>query len=83
MASEQLFIVVISFAALVDDIVARGWAARLQCEEWRNWESRHESQQLVVVSADPAIQGEFCTMPKDWNLVDNWPMSFSTSVMLQ
>jgi superfamily II DNA helicase RecQ len=44
---------------LVDDIVVRGQAAGLQCEEWKDETSGHELQQLIVVSADRAVQGEF------------------------
>ena len=47
------------FATLVDDIVVRGQAAGLQCEEWQDEQFGHELQQLVVVSADRAVQGEF------------------------
>ena len=55
---QQTVIVVVPFAALVDDIVARGQAAELQCEEWKDEKSSHELQQLIVVSADQAIQEE-------------------------
>jgi superfamily II DNA helicase RecQ len=59
MAQQQTVIVVVPFAALVDDIVARGQAARLRCEEWKDGKSGHELQQLIVVSADQAVQGKF------------------------
>lgn len=59
MTSQQTVIVVVPFAALVDDIVVRGQAAGLQCEEWRDEKSGYELQQLIVVSADQAIQGRF------------------------
>ena len=44
------------FAALVNNIVAQGQAARLQCKEWKDKKSSHELQQLIVVSADQAVQ---------------------------
>jgi len=59
MTSQQTVIVVVPFAALVDDIIIRGRAAGLQCEEWKDERSGHELQQLIVVSADRAVQGEF------------------------
>jgi len=59
MTIQQTVIVVVPFAALVDDIVVRAQAARLQCEEWKDEKSGHELQQLVVVSADRAVKGEF------------------------
>jgi len=59
MTVQQTVIVVVPFAALVDDIVVRGQAAGLQCEEWKDKQSGHELQQLIVVSADRAVQGEF------------------------
>jgi superfamily II DNA helicase RecQ len=43
----------------VDDIITRGQAAGLDCEEWMNEKSGDELQQLIVVSADRAVQGEF------------------------
>lgn len=64
MMDQQTVIVVVPFAALVDDIVQRGQAAGLHCEEWLNENSGHELQQLIVVSADRAVQGGFCIMPK-------------------
>jgi hypothetical protein len=55
MSTQQTVIVVVPFAALVDDIVVRGQAAGLQCEEWKDEKSGHELQQLIIVSADRAI----------------------------
>jgi superfamily II DNA helicase RecQ len=52
MTNQQTVIVVVPFTALVDDIVVRGQAAGLQCEEWKDEKSGHELQQLIVVSAD-------------------------------
>ena len=59
MTSQQTVIVVVPFTALVDDIVLRARAAGLQCEEWKDEKSGHELQQLIVVSADRAVQGKF------------------------
>jgi superfamily II DNA helicase RecQ len=68
MTSQQTVIVVVPFAALVDDIVVRGQAAGLTCEEWRDEQSGHELQQLIVVSADRAVQGEFLHYAKGLEL---------------
>jgi superfamily II DNA or RNA helicase len=68
MSRQQTVIVVVPFAALVDDIVTRGQGAGLQCEEWRNKRSGHELQQLIVVSADRAVQGEFLHYAKGLEL---------------
>ena len=68
MAIQQTVIVVVPFAALVDDIVVQGQAARLQCEEWLDENSGHELQQLVVVSADRAVQGRFLHYAKGLEL---------------
>jgi len=59
MTSQQTVIVVVPFAVLVDDIVVRGQAAGLTCEEWLDETSGHELQQLIVVSADRAVRREF------------------------
>jgi hypothetical protein len=59
MAEQQTVIVVVPFAALVDDMVDRGQKAGLTCEEWLGPHSCGEMQQLVVVSADRAVTGEF------------------------
>jgi len=56
---QQTVIVVVPFRALVDDVVKRGQAARLQCQEWVDESSSGELQQLVVVSADRAVRPEF------------------------
>jgi len=59
MTEQQTVIVVVPFAALVDDMVDRGQKAGLTCEEWLEPYSCGEMQQLVVVSADRAVTGEF------------------------
>lgn len=68
MAEDQTVIVVVPFAALVDDIMVRGQAAGLHCEEWKDAKSGHELQQLIVVSADRAVQGEFLHYAKGLEL---------------
>jgi len=40
----------------------------LECEEWLNETSGHEIQQLIVVSADRAVQGEFLHYAKGLEL---------------
>ena len=68
MTEQQTVIVVVPFAALVDDIIERGQAAGLHCEEWIDEKSGHELQQLIVVSADRAVQGEFLHYAKGLEL---------------
>jgi superfamily II DNA helicase RecQ len=68
MTVQQTVIVVVPFAALVDDIVVRGQAAGLHCEEWLDENSGHELQQLIVVSADRAVQGKFLHYAKGLEL---------------
>jgi superfamily II DNA or RNA helicase len=68
MAIQQTVIVVVLFAALVDDIVVQGQAAGLQCKEWLDENSGHELQQLVMVSADRAVQGRFLHYAKGLEL---------------
>lgn len=55
----QTVIVVVPFAALVDDIISRAIEAGLDCEEWRDESSGGEMRQLIVVSADRAVREEF------------------------
>jgi superfamily II DNA helicase RecQ len=68
MTIQQTVIVVVPFAALVDDIVVRGQAAGLHCEEWLDENSGHELQQLIVVSADRAVGGKFLHYAKGLEL---------------
>jgi superfamily II DNA helicase RecQ len=68
MTRQQTVIVVVLFAALVDDIIVQGQAAGLECEEWLNEMSEHEIQQLIVVSANRAVQGEFLHYAKGLEL---------------
>lgn len=68
MTHQQTVIVVVPFAALVDDIIERGRVAGLHCEEWMNERSGHELQQLIVVSADRAVHGQFLHYAKGLEL---------------
>jgi superfamily II DNA helicase RecQ len=68
MTSQQTVIVVVLFAVLVDNIIVRGQTAGLQCEEWRNKKSGYELQQLIVVSADQAVSGDFLHYAKGLEL---------------
>jgi superfamily II DNA or RNA helicase len=68
MTQQQTVIMVVPFAALVDDIIERGQAAGLHCEEWINEKSGHELQQLILVSADRAVNGEFLHYAKEMEL---------------
>ena len=68
MTHQQTVIVVVPFAALVDDIIDRGQVAGLHCEEWTDERSGHELQQLIVVSADRAVHGEFLHYAKGLEL---------------
>ena len=56
---RQAVVVVVPFAALVDDIVARAWASGLSCQEWQGKESLVTTPQLIVVSADKAVTSDF------------------------
>ena len=42
MTEQQTVIVIVPFAALVDDIIEHGQAAGLYCEEWIDEKSRHK-----------------------------------------
>ena len=68
MTIQQTVIVVVPFAALVNDIVAQGQAAGLHCKEWLDENSGYELQQLIVVSADQAVQGRFLHYAKGLEL---------------
>ncbi|OAF54167.1 hypothetical protein VC83_09522 [Pseudogymnoascus destructans] len=70
MAVDQTVIVVVPFTALVEDIVARGQAAGLHCKEWSysNHYSSQELVQLLVVSADQAVSGQFLHEAKGYEL---------------
>jgi superfamily II DNA helicase RecQ len=68
MTVQQTVIVVVPFAALVDDIVDRAEKGGLKCEEWLDETSGHELQQLIVVSADRAVSGGFLHYAKGLEL---------------
>ncbi|TGO31480.1 hypothetical protein BHYA_0676g00010 [Botrytis hyacinthi] len=68
MTQQQTVVVVVPFAALVDDIIERGRAAGLDCTEWIDETSGHELSQLIVVSADRAVQGPFLHYAKGLEL---------------
>ncbi|KAK6591595.1 hypothetical protein H4I96_12289 [Botrytis cinerea] len=68
MTEQQTVVVVVPFAALVDDIIERGRAAGLDCTEWIDETSGHELSQLIVVSADRAVQGPFLHYAKGLEL---------------
>jgi hypothetical protein len=44
---------------LINNIIEYGQAAGLHYEEWINEKSGHELQQLIIVSADRAVNSEF------------------------
>lgn len=69
MATHQTVIVVVPFAALVDDLIARARKYQLTCEEWQ-WQQREWKflPQLLVVSADRAVEGDFLHFAKGLEL---------------
>lgn len=78
MAINQTVIIVVPFAALVDNLVSRankvgnssgnGRGSGLTCEEWTHTESIKTLPQLIIVSADRATQGEFLYFAKGLEL---------------
>jgi superfamily II DNA or RNA helicase len=68
MTVQQTVIIVVPFTELVNDIVIRGQAAGLQCEQWLDERSGKELPQLMVVSADRAMKGEFLHYAKGLEL---------------
>jgi superfamily II DNA helicase RecQ len=70
MVSHQTVIVVVPFAALVDDLMARARKHQLVCEEWqwqRQWEWR-ALPPLLIVSADRASEDDFLHFAKGLEL---------------
>jgi hypothetical protein len=55
MVVQQTVVVVVPFHALVDDLIGRGCSHGLSTEEWTGPDSCHEDRQLVIVSADRAV----------------------------
>ena len=76
MVINQTVIVVVPFAALVDDLVMRareihsssGGGGGLSCQEWMHQGSITTLPQLIIVSADRAVQGEFLHFAKGLEL---------------
>jgi superfamily II DNA helicase RecQ len=63
-------IVVVPFAALVNDLVARAQKHQLSCEEWQ-WQQQRQWKllpQLLIVSADRAVEGGFLHFAKGLEL---------------
>jgi hypothetical protein len=68
MASHQTVIVVVPFAALVDDLITRARGYQLTCEEWQ-WQRQWVLlPQLLIVSADRAVEGDFLYFAKGLEL---------------
>lgn len=68
MASSQTVIVVVPFAALVDDLVVRAQRHQLTCEEWQWQRQWKQLPQLLIVSADRASEGDFLHFAKELEL---------------
>ena len=68
--SYQTVVVVVPFAALVDDLVSRARAYQLTCEEWQwRWQQQGAPLlQLLIVSADRAVDGGFLYFAKGLEL---------------
>ena len=56
---RQAVVVVVLFAVLVDNIVARAWASGLSCQKWQGKESLVTTLQLIVVSTDKVVTSDF------------------------
>ena len=68
MTSHQTVIVVVPFAALVDDLLTRAHRYQLTCEEWQ-WQRQWKLlPQLLIVSADRAVEGGFLHFAKGLEL---------------
>ncbi len=68
MASRQTVIVVVPFAALVDNLISRARACQLTCEEWQWQREWVLLPQLLIVSADRAVEGDFLHYAKGLEL---------------
>ena len=69
LASHQTVIVVVPFAALVDDLVRRARGQhQLTCEEWQRPREWTLLPQLLIVSADRAVEGDFLHFAKGLEL---------------
>jgi len=68
MVSRQTVVVVVPFAALVQDLVHRAQQHHLSCEEWQ-WQRQWTLlPQLLIVSADRAVGGDFLHFAKGLEL---------------
>jgi len=66
--SHQTVVVVVPFAALVDDLIARARGHQLTCEEWQ-WQRQWKLlPQLLIVSADRAVDSGFLHFAKGLEL---------------
>ena len=68
MATQQTVIVVVPFAALVDNLISRARACQLTCEEWQWQREWVLLPQLLIVSADRAVEGDFLHYAKGLEL---------------
>ena len=68
MVSHQTVIVVVPFAALVEDLVSRARACQLTCEQWQWQRQWTVLPQLLIVSADRAVEGGFLHFAKGLEL---------------
>ena len=67
-AAGQTVIVVVPFAALVNDLIRRARACHLTCEEWQWQRDWALLPQLLIVSADRAVEGDFLHYAKGLEL---------------
>jgi superfamily II DNA helicase RecQ len=68
MVSQQTVIVVVPFAALVDDLIGRARGHQLTCEEWLWQQEWKLLPQLLIVSADRAVESDFLHFAKGLEL---------------
>jgi superfamily II DNA helicase RecQ len=66
--SHQTAIVVVPFAALVDDLLSRARGLQVTCEEWQWQQQWTFLPQLLIVSADRAVEGDFLHFAKGLEL---------------
>ena len=68
MVLHQTVIVVVPFTALVHDLVQRGRGHGLHCEEWQWQRSWTILPQLLIISADRVVEGDFLHFAKGLEL---------------
>jgi len=68
LVSHQTVIVVVPFAALVDDLITRARGHQLTCEEWQGQRQWVLLPQLIIVSADRAVESDFLHFAKGLEL---------------